>query len=669
MSEWREQIVRRFVPGVARVSAVSDPDGLLRDPGVFQAIQAKGFAIVQFEESVAFRFDYESRFRSKWDAGEMTELVVVFKPGEYEFDTLPADVLANAQRLSFSLKEIFPKLSFDVISHLETIYYDALYRAQQQQSSTASLDEIQTLGFVLRHVFQIEPAVIKSVPDLLKTLCERHYRKLGIPAMLDEHLVVALRQNAEFKDWPLEIIVPNPAAFWEFLNERWPIYVRLSKGGTEQFEEKHYSLKYPGPALLPFGHDSVRVHIDNLFEDGLLTPVEWDWNQAINEKWIRVGLLGNKVENTDLRFEELGKNVDKDCPGKNSTPQDWLKFAFRYAQVRMLWTQISAAKRTEYQKQFPDLLGFANQQFYAWLTANYGGIFNYPPSTPLMVHHIPGCLSHRLKTNQCQRAAFILVDGLAIDQWLILKDVLKAQGLNAPIEENALFAWLPSITPISRQAAFAGKVPRYFADTLNRTDKDEAGWRQFWADHSLSPPEIAFAAVPGDTPDLAKIDDIITSQTRALGITLFKVDKIMHGMELGAVGMAGQVRTWAEEGFLPNLINSLQKLGFDVFISADHGNTEAIGIGNPKEGVLSDKGGERCRIYSDPVLSKTCLGAFPQTLVWDHPGLPDGISTLLAPHGKAFSQKDSTLLCHGGPSLEEVCVPFIHIPCSSIKTK
>ena len=241
------------------------------------------------------------------------------------------------------------------------------------------------------------------------------------------------------------------------------------------------------------------------------------------------------------------------------------------------------------------------------------------------------------------------MDGLAIDQWLILKDVLKAQGLNAPIEENALFAWMPTITPISRQAAFAGKVPRYFADSLHRTDRDEAGWRQFWADHSLSPAEIAFAAVPGDPPDLARIEDIITSQTRVLGVTLFKVDKIMHGMKLGAVGMAGQVRTWAEEGFLSSLLNSLHKLGFDVFISADHGNTEAVGIGDPKEGVLSDKGGERCRIYSDPALNKTCLTAFPETLVWDHPGLPDGLSTLLAPQGKAFSQKDTTLLCHGGP--------------------
>jgi hypothetical protein len=88
MSEWRDKIIQCFQPAVARVTAVSDADGLLRDPGVFQAIQAKGFSIVQYEGPVSFRFDYESRFRAKRDAGEKPELVVVFKPAEHEFETL-----------------------------------------------------------------------------------------------------------------------------------------------------------------------------------------------------------------------------------------------------------------------------------------------------------------------------------------------------------------------------------------------------------------------------------------------------------------------------------------------------------------------------------------------------------------------------------------------------
>jgi len=660
MSEWREQIVRRFVPNTARVTAVSDPDGLFRDPGVFQSIQAKGFAVIQFEESISFRFDYESRFRSKWDDGHKSELVVVFKPGEYEFDTLPPDVIASANRLSFTLKDIFPKLSYTVISQLETIYFDSVYLAQQEEN-IPQLDERQTLGFVLRHVFQIEPAVIKSVPDLLRMLCERHYRKLKIPQPLDEYLIATLRKNSTFQNWPLDALIPNSASFWEFLNERWPIFIRESSGGRVTIDQSPTHLKYLGPSSLPFGHDAVRVYIDNLFEDGLLTPVAWNWNQASDQKWIRVGLLGNKVENTELRFDELAKNLVSSCPDNRATAQAWLVFASRYAQARMLWTQISATKRSLHESQFSQLCFHTNKFFYSWLIENYGGIFNYPASSPLMVHHIPGFISHCLKSKQCQRAAFILVDGLAIEQWLILKDTMKKQGLSVPIEESAVFAWLPSITPISRQSAYSGKVPRYLANTLHHTDQDEAGWRQFWADHEFAQKEVAFIDVHGDASDLPKIDDIITPQTRALGVTLFKVDKIMHGMQLGAVGMANQIQTWAAEEILFQLIFALRSKGFDVFMSSDHGNTEAVGIGLPKEGVLSDKGGERCRIYSDPLLMNTCLTAFPEALSWKNSSLPDNLVVLLAPYGKSFTTKGKKSLSHGGPSIEEVCVPFLRI--------
>lgn len=254
------------------------------------------------------------------------------------------------------------------------------------------------------------------------------------------------------------------------------------------------------------------------------------------------------------------------------------------------------------------------------------------------------------------------MDGLGVDQWLILKAALQAGGFSAPIEENALFAWIPTITPISRQAAFSGKIPRYFENTMHRTDRDERHWRQFWIDRGVSPIEIGFVSVAGDQADLAAIETDISPFTRIMAITLLKVDNIMHGMELGSVGMAGQVRTWAEEGFLSSLLKQLHSRGFHVFISSDHGNTEARGIGRPREGVLSDKRGERCRIYSDPVLSQTCLTEFQKTLVWHDPGLPDNMSTLIAPHGEAFAQKDTTLICHGGIALEEVCVPFIQIP-------
>lgn len=661
MPDWFQQLVDPIVQNVAPVTAISDPDGLFRDPSLIQAIQAKGFAILQYEDPVAFRFDYESRFRCRWDAGEKIELVVIFKPGEHEFETLPFDVLSKAHRLSFSLKQIFPNLSYEVTSQLESIYYNELFRAHHLYASQPH-DRQQTFGFILRHVFGIEPSVIKKVPDLLKMLCQRHYSKAIIPATIDGFLIRCLRQNQNFHDWPLEFIVPSRTAFWEFLNERWPLYVQISKGGTNDLKETANELKYRGPALLPFGHDDVRVYIDNLFEDGLLTPVEWDWNHALNEKWIRVGLLGNKAENLELRLEELLKNLETDCPEITSKPQGWLAFAYRFAQAHFLWSEVPPESRVRLGNRFVFINEKCNKAFNQWLTGNYGGLFNYPPTSPLMVHHIPAFINHYLYQKRGTRAALLLVDGLAIDQWLIIKQSLANNA--SPIDETSLFAWIPTITPVSRQAAFSGKIPRYFSSTVHRTDCDEQGWRQFWTDRGLTSDQVGFIKASGDHDDLARLGEIISKPaTKALGITIYKVDRIMHGMEMGRLGMANQVRTWAEGGFINELLALLQTNGFTVFLTSDHGNTEAVGLGRPNEGVLADKAGERCRIYPDSTLRAKLKMSFPDVLTWENLSLPDNIYTALAPIGKAFVPLNATTVCHGGGTLEEVCVPFIIFPC------
>jgi hypothetical protein len=659
MLEWRDSIVRPFVHGLSRIIAVADPDGLFRESKLLEAIQGLGFGVHFFEDSITFRYDYENLYRSKWDDGIEMELVVVFEPGEHNFETLPADVLSQAHRLSFSLKDIFPRLSYNVVSQLDIYYFDALFQAQQQHASQ-SHDELQTRGFVLRHVFGIEPAVIKSTPDLLRMLCHRHYSRISVPPDIDAYLVRALKENPGFAEWPLDVLVPNRAAFWEFLNERWPIFVRHSKGGALLIKDAP-PLKYAGPLVLPFGHDDVRVYIDNLFEDGLLSPIEWDWNDAVSEKWIRVGLLGNREENLDLRFVELLQDIEASTIGEDSKAIDWLSFAHRYAQASYLWAMLAPPSRANVSVRFDAFRNHIDERFFRWLSKHYSGLYNYPSSKPMMVHHIPGFVGHRFAERPQGRWAFVLVDGLALDQWLVVKEQLQASGMSASMEEDAVFAWIPTITPVSRQAAFSGKIPRYFAETIDRTNCDESGWRNFWSDRGFSKAQVGFASLTGDIAELASLDDYLNSPVKALGITLYKVDKIMHGMQLGAVGMAGQVRTWASEGFLLQLLRKIQLHGFDVVLSSDHGNTEAIGAGKPSEGILSDKRGERCRIYPDPALSKICRSTHPDAVSWEHPGLPEATNVVLAPYGQAFSQPGASIICHGGASLEEVCVPFVRI--------
>ena len=107
MSSWRDQILREFVPNVSRLTLVADPDGLLLEEGVLSGIHERGFELIPFEDHVAFRYAYESKFRSRWDHGEQTDLVVVLRSEVSDLDCLPYDLLQAGRRLSFNLGEIF----------------------------------------------------------------------------------------------------------------------------------------------------------------------------------------------------------------------------------------------------------------------------------------------------------------------------------------------------------------------------------------------------------------------------------------------------------------------------------------------------------------------------------------------------------------------------------
>ncbi len=107
MSNWRSQILREFTPSVARLTLVADPDGLFQEEGVLAGIRERGFELVPFEDHVAFRYAYESKFRSRWDQGEQTDLVVVLRSSESDLGCLPYDLLQAGRRLSFNLGEIF----------------------------------------------------------------------------------------------------------------------------------------------------------------------------------------------------------------------------------------------------------------------------------------------------------------------------------------------------------------------------------------------------------------------------------------------------------------------------------------------------------------------------------------------------------------------------------
>ena len=151
-------------------------------------------------------------------------------------------------------------------------------------------------------------------------------------------------------------------------------------------------------------------------------------------------------------------------------------------------------------------------------------------------------------------------------------------------------------------------------------------------------------------------------QIQVVGLVLNTVDNIMHGMQLGTAGMHQQVRLWLTRyRYLTNLVSKLLEESFAVYLTSDHGNVWARGIGRPSEGVLVDKRGERARIYTDPAFLALARQQSPTAIEWTNVGLPAQLKVLLAPQLDAFLNVDHHAVCHGGIALEEVIVPFIQI--------
>ena len=657
MSTWRDAILNDFVPNVSKLTLVADPDCLLTEEKLALELRGRGFDLIEFNDPVEFRYAYESKYRAIWDRGAHTDLVVILRLQDAELESLPYDLLQAGRKLSFNLGDLFPTLSYPVIEKLDRSLLDALFEAQRK-SPPDRMGDNATKDFILRHVWGIAAELIASEVELLRALLRLHYGKLQIPLMLAERLIQVLKGHDVVKAWPLSEIVPDDEAFFAFLQERWPVFLsRIVTPDQVREQSLEDNLKYPGPDLLPFDHQDVKVYIDNLFLEGKLTPVEANGVEVDAGCWIRSGVVMAGVDDEYLRVSRLFDLVAKELPTMESRHSDWTSFAMKWAELSSL---VHCGNNTEHQTRLREVGDDLNTTFAGWLTDHYSSLINLPPTNPAMLHHVPRRLARDIEDSADSRAALIIVDGLALDQWVTIRQLLQKQDATLVMRESATFAWIPTLTSVSRQSIFSGKPPLYFPSSINSTNSEEKLWKQFWEGHGLSRLDVAYQRGLGDG-DASKVLDstIYPGKTKVVGLVVDKVDKIMHGMQLGSAGMHNQIKQWCQGGFLAALVDQLLKYGYEVWLTADHGNIQCDGKGRPSEGVIAETRGERVRVYPTPDLRTQVAESFPFAHEWPPVGLPANYFPLIVGGHDAFVKPGETIVGHGGIALEEVIVPLV----------
>jgi len=578
MASWRDAILNQFVPQVSMLTLVADPDGLLAEEKLALALRERGFDLIEFNDAVEFRYAYESNYRSRWDLTGHTDLMVILRLQDTELAGLPYDLLQAGRKLSFNLGDIFPNLSYPVIEQLDRSLLDTLYAAQCK-SPPDRLGNNATRDLILRQVFGIAAELIATEVELLRALLRLHYGGPRMPPLLAERLIQVLNQREAFRTWPLATLVADGEAFFAFLQERWPLFLATLDKAAEVRDEASFTPRYAGPRHLPFAHEDIRVYIDNLFLEGKLTPVEISGIQVDPGNWFRSGIASALGDEEERRVARLFDLVEGELPQADARYPDWIAFALKWAELCAL---VHCGTSLEHQTRLSDMGDVLNRTFAGWLDAHYASLINLPPTTPVMPHQVARRLARDLEDSAAGRAALILVDGLALDQWVTIRQFLGKRNPHLVMRESALFAWIPTLTAVSRQALFSGKPPLYFPSSIQATHGEEKLWRQFWEGHGLSRLDVAYRRGLGDGDASSLVDNLIhPGKTRVVGLVVDKVDKIMHGMQLGSAGMHNQIKQWCQAGFLAELIDHLLDHGYQVWLTADHGNIQCTGLGRP----------------------------------------------------------------------------------------
>lgn len=522
MASWRDSILRNFQPKISRLTLVADPDGLLTEEGMLSSIRQRGFDLIPFDDPIAFRFAYESQYRSLWDQGQNTDLVVVLRSSEPQLNKLPFDLLKVGRQLTFALHQLFPKLNYPVLSGLDRFYLDDVAKAYEAYDGD-QMTERETKEFALMHCFGIVPKLVKTPVDLLKVLLSLHARKVLLPASLNEYLLEILTKESTFAPWSLTEILPSRESFLRFLQEEWAIYLADIGGGGKQ-------------SRIPFHHEDVRAYIDTFFLDGSLKPVEQP-NLINLPAWVQIGIIHDPKADAVRRFRALRQKFDADIPKPDASHRDWQQVAQRWAELIVLrwkWDEaLDAADRTAWMDSQNNL----EDAFGQWMTLRYGSLYNLPyHQQPVMVHQISQFLAVERTRKKLTKIALVVLDGLAFDQWLVVREGLETADPALRFQESTAFAWVPTLTSVTRQSIFAGEPPLYFPDSIETTSKERSHWQRFWEDQGLQRSGIDLV-ISLDNPADPKLEAALANpRLSVLGVVWNKVDDMMHGMTMQTQG-------------------------------------------------------------------------------------------------------------------------------------
>ena len=129
------------------------------------------------------------------------------------------------------------------------------------------------------------------------------------------------------------------------------------------------------------------------------------------------------------RYRLLQERFEQELPASEASHRDWQQVAQRWAELVVLRWEWDQALDPSDRDSWSSLQAEVEERFGTWMLDHYGSLYNLPyHQQPVMVHQISRFMAVELTRKKISKIALLVLDGLAFDQWLLLKKNLEAAG-------------------------------------------------------------------------------------------------------------------------------------------------------------------------------------------------------------------------------------------------
>jgi hypothetical protein len=611
MSNWVDKYKKLVISSHKQHIIVADQDNLFGYAELTQAFENEGYTILDCKTDLAVRLVFELQVR------DSDKKYLIIAPASYK--PLPdIEVLVHFQPIGLS--QLFPNLDAKAIKGLS---FNALCLLSNIKPYEV-LSHDRTLKFLLENLYNVDFDTLtnnKAKERILNALITVFLEKNGINEPLTKFLT-----SITMPYFPSLVAKGlNNTNLVKFIQEQWQLFVMN------------------GSSLLDFKEPLLNKNLGYLFAFEYLSPIQVTPEAYDNfPKPLKIGVYVDENGHNDNELEGLIEYLKQQLEIIEDVADQWFKIIQVLANAKLKFLQSGNESLKQAYSKTENAYNICFQRF---VDNTYGSLFSLSGvRKPVVVSRI---LEH-INAKPAKKRALLVIDGMNYWQWNILGKALTDAGIG--YSSNASLAFIPTITAWSRQAIFKGDKPDLSADNSKEGKLFEA----FWGKQGVSMYQIEYRKFSVNEP-LQTAD--ISPDTTTLGLVCNDLDEIMHGSILGNSQLKMSTEQWIEKSKITATISALQAKGFQVYITADHGNVEATGLKNltmkDKVGALSR--GKRHLHFTNETLLQGFIDQNPDVEVGRK-----GLSLYLKKQ-EAFTNENSQVITHGGSHIWEVIVPFISI--------